>query len=179
MRKSSIAGLVTGIAAGAAAAVAGGLAVARVIKEMKAEPQENKFLSPDGNNSVTLSLGTSQFGKGLTLVKVLAQKEDGTDECKFSFVVGRGAKNLQCEWADNDNFELTAGKGLLQQCCDVSFEEEEINIVYYWHKIVQAEVNHPVEEAAEEVAEEAIETVEAVEEVAEVAEAPADTATAE
>jgi hypothetical protein len=46
MRKNSIVGLVAGLAAGTAAAVAGGMAVARVIKEMKSDPQEMKILSP-------------------------------------------------------------------------------------------------------------------------------------
>ena len=180
MRKNSIVGLVAGLAAGTAVAVAGGMAVARVIKEMKSDPQEMKILSPDGNHSVTLSLGVSAFGKGLTLVRVIAETESGEDECKFSFVVGKEAKNMQYQWVDNDNFELTAGKGLLQQCCDVSFEGEEINIVYYWHKIVKAEVNHS---ADEEVAEETVEAVEAAGEAEEIAaettEAPSETADAE
>ena len=167
MKKHNMVGLITGIAAGAAAAVAGGLAVARVIKEMKSDPQENQIFSPDGTNSVTLSYGVSEFGKGLTLIKVLAQTENGEDECKFAFVAGNGAKNVQYQWVDNENFELTVGKGLLQQCCDVEFTEDQINIAYYWHKIVNVSVNHPVE-AEEEAVEEAVEEVveEAVEEPA-------------
>lgn len=180
MKKTGIVGLVAGIAAGAAAAVAGGMAVARVVKEMKADPQETRIVSPDGNNYVTLSLGVSAFGKGLTLVKVMAQTEGGEDTCKFSFIAGRGAKYIHYQWVDNENFELTVGKGVLQQCCDVSFEGEEINIVYYWHKIVKAEVNHS---ADEEVAEETVEAVEAAGEAEEIAaeatEAPSETADAE
>ena len=184
MKKHNMVGLITGIAAGAAAAVAGGLAVARVIKEMKSDPQENQIFSPDGTNSVTLSYGVSEFGKGLTLIKVLAQTENGEDECKFAFVAGNGAKNVQYQWVDNENFELTVGKGLLQQCCDVEFTEDQINIAYYWHKIVNVSVNHPVEaeeeaveEAVEEVVEEAVEepAAEIVEKVAEDVAQPAET----
>ena len=169
MRKSGIVGLIAGIAAGTAAAVAGGMAVARVIKEMKSDPQETKILSPDGNNSVTLSCGVSDFGKGLTLVKVLAQTESGEDECKFSFVTGRGAKNISYRWVDNDSFELTVGKGVLQQCCDVTFDGEEINIVYYWHKIVTVEKTTDGEETVEEPAEIAEEAVQEIVEPAETA----------
>ena len=165
MKKTGIVGVVAGIAAGAAAAVAGGMAVARVVKEMKADPQETRIVSPDGNNYVTLSLGVSAFGKGLTLVKVMAQTEGGEDTCKFSFIAGRGAKYIHYQWVDNENFELTVGKGVLQQCCDVTFGGEEIHLLYYWHKLV-AESN---EETAEEVAEEVVEEVteEVVEEVVE------------
>lgn len=173
MRKNRVVGLVAGIAAGTAAAVAGGLAVARVVKEMKADPQEQRILSPDGNNSVTLRLGVSSFGKGLTLVKVLAQTEDGEDACKFSFVAGNGAKNIQYQWVDNENFELTVGKGLLQQCCDVEFADDQINIMYYWHKIVKVDVNHPADaddEPAEELVEKAADAIEAVTEEAVVTE---------
>ena len=174
MKKRSIVGLVAGVAAGAVAAVAGGMAVARVVKEMKADPQEQTILSPGGNHSVTLSFGVSSFGKGLTLVKVLAQTEGGEDECKFSFVTGRGAKNVHYQWVDNENFELTVGKGLLQQCCDVTFDGEEINIVYYWHKIVVNQDGVTEEETVEEVAE-AVEAESADETVAEQAEASAQT----
>ena len=46
---------------------------------------------------------------------------------------------------------------MLQQCCDVTFDGEEINIVYYWHKIVTVEKTTDGEETVEEPAETATE----------------------
>ena len=137
MKKQGVIGLIVGITAGVAAAVAGGLATARIVKEIKSDLKDEKIVSPDGNNSVTLSCGASSFAKGITLIKVHAQTETIGDKCKFSFLVGnKSAQHINCEWMDNDHFELTEGEVKLKQCCDVDFGDEQITLMYYLCKHV-------------------------------------------
>ena len=35
------------------------------------------------------------------------------------------------EWIDNNHFKLLIGNGKRKQCCDVSFDGEQINALYY------------------------------------------------
>ena len=180
MKKKNVIGLVAGLAAGAAAVAAGYVATAKVVKEIKADLDDKEILSPEGNNKITLKCGVSDFAKGLAFVKVIAANENGEDECKFSFLAGKGAKNAHYEWADNDHFEITVGEGKLKQCCDVDFSGEQICLFYYWQKdadkavdmielveVIDEEIAEVVEEAAEEAAEIAEEAEATVAEVAE------------
>ena len=79
MKGSTIFGLVAGLAAGIAATVA----VNKVVTEIKSDMGEHRFTSPDGNNFVTLSYGSSNTAKGLTCIKVNASKEGSDDNCKL------------------------------------------------------------------------------------------------
>ena len=174
MKKKNVIGLVAGIAAGAAVAAAGYVATAKVVKEIKADLNDKEILSPEGNNKITLKCGISDFAKGLAFVKVIAANENGEDECKFSFLAGKSAKNASYEWVDNDHFEITVGEGKLKQCCDVDFSGEQICLFYYWQKDAAPVVD--MIELVEEVVEDAEEVVEeAAEEAAEVAEAAEET----
>lgn len=174
MNKKNVIGLAIGLAAGAAAAAAGYLATAKIVKEIKADLNDLELLSPEGNNKITLKCGVSDFAKGLAFVKVIAANENGEDECKFSFLAGKSAKNASYEWVDNDHFEITVGEGKLKQCCDVDFSEDQICLSYYWQKDaaeeiieISEEIAEIVEEAVEEAAEEAEEIAETVEETVE------------
>lgn len=164
MKKQGIIGLVVGVTAGVAAAVAGGLCTAKVVKEIKSDLKDNELVSPDGNNVVTLSCGVSSFAKGLALIKVNAKSGEKEDECRFSFLAGKSASGLNYEWKDNDHFELTVGEGKLQQCCDVSFENDEIVIMYFMQKNTP-EATVETEKVCEET--EAVETENAEENIEE------------
>ena len=176
MNKKNVIGLAIGLAAGAAAVAAGYVATAKIVKEIKADLDDKEILSPEGNNKITLKCGVSDFAKGLAFVKVIAANENGEDECKFSFLAGKGAKNAHYEWVDNDHFEITVGEGKLKQCCDVDFSGEQICLFYYWQKDADKAVDIIElvdvidEEVADAEAEIAEVVAEAVEEAAEVAE---------
>ena len=160
MKKQGVIGLVVGIAAGVAAAVAGGLATAKVVKEIKNDIKDSELISPDGNNKITLSCGASDFAKGLTYIKINAKSEALEDECKLSVLAGKkGAQSINCEWTDNEHFELTIGNGKLRQCCDVSFEDEQIVIYYYWVKITVDDNGETVEKVVTEAPDVEEETV--------------------
>ena len=132
MKKKSTFGIVLGFVAGAATVVAGALAVDKVTKEIKSNVSEQSFLSPDGNNSVTVSIGTSKTAKDLACVKVIAESND--DSCKLIAFAKKKADFLSGEWTDNDHFQLLLGTGKRKQCCDISFEESNIVAKYYLMK---------------------------------------------
>jgi hypothetical protein len=136
MKKSVIIGSLAGFAVGAVAAVAGKIAVDKVVGEIKQDLGDNVFTSPEGNNTVTLSYGSSDTAKGLTYVKVRATAEGKEDDCKL--VIFTKKKNdgicISGEWVDNGQFKLLIGSGKRKQCCDVTFGEEQISAVYYLQK---------------------------------------------
>jgi len=160
MKKNGVIGLIAGVTAGVAAAVAGSLATVKVVKEIKEDLNESCFVSPEGNNFVSLKYGASNFAKGLVYIKVKAytEAEKEADACNFSFLAGKNAKSIRVEWKDNEHFELSAGKGKLQQCCDVSFEGDNISIMYFWQKDTPEEAIEVVEVEGEAAAEEATDT---------------------
>lgn len=165
MKNHTLLGLAVGFVVGAATAVAGAVAVDKVSREIKEDLNEYSFTSPDCNNIVTLSKGSSETAKGLTVIKIKATTEGKEDECKLVMLAGKNAEILSGEWTDNDHFELIVGKGKRLQCCDVSFDEEEIKALYYFKKITLGapEENEPVEDEVEE-AEDIEETETATEE---------------
>ena len=136
-KKKDNTGLIIGIAAGALAAAAATYVTARVVKEVKGDLKEVYFVSPDEENVVSVTSGSSETARGLTLIKVKAYKKSGGDECKFSFLSRKG--ELYCKWHDNDSFELLSGKGERKQCCEADFGGEEITLKYYFKKITNEE----------------------------------------
>lgn len=134
MKKRVLVSTIFGFAAGAAAAIAGKMAVDKVIKEIKGDLDDESFVSPSGDNVVTLSCGSSESAKGLTYIKVRASSESKTDTCELiAFAKGK-AKAIVGEWEDEEHFKLTIGKGKVKQRCDVSFEGEQIVAHYYFVK---------------------------------------------
>ena len=135
MKKSVVFGVIAGFAAGAAAAITGKMAVDKVVKEIKGELSEESFISPDGNNIVTLYYGTSKSAKGLTYVNVKAASADNKDSCQLVILTRKRPMTFDGEWTDNDNFMLLIGNGKRKQCCDVTFDSEQITARYYLLKV--------------------------------------------
>ncbi|MBR6740640.1 MAG: hypothetical protein IKM04_06210 [Clostridia bacterium] len=131
MKKSAIFGMIAGFAVGTASAIAGRKAYDKVSKEIKDDFSDQVFTSPEGNNAVTLSLGSSESARGLTCIKVKATSESIDDECKLIIFTFKKGDIISGEWSDNGNFRLLIGNGKRKQCCDVSFEEDRINALYY------------------------------------------------
>ena len=135
MKKTSAIGIIAGFVAGAAAAVAGALAVDKVAKEIKSNVSEKTFISPDGDNSVTVSFGSSKTARELACVKIIAESEGKDDSCKLIALAKKKEEFLSGEWTDNDHFQLLIGTGKRKQCCDISFEGDQIVANYYLMKI--------------------------------------------
>ena len=154
MKGSTIFGLVAGLAAGIAATVA----VNKVVTEIKSDMGEHRFTSPDGNNFVTLSYGSSNTAKGLTCIKVNASKEGSDDNCKLMIFAKKNEELFTGEWTDNDNFTLWVGKGKRKWRCEVNFEGEGVSAEIYLDK------EEKVAEAAADVETEAEVDVEEAEE---------------
>lgn len=131
MKKSSIIGIIGGIAAGAAATVAGVFAVKKVSSEIKASLNDCVFTSPDGDNVVTVTYGSSDTAMGLTCIKVKAALVSGKDCCKLMILTRKREELYSGEWIDNNRFKLLVGNGKRKQCCDIHFDEESITANYY------------------------------------------------
>ena len=145
MKGNTILGLVAGLAAGIAATVA----VNKVVTEIKSDMGEHRFTSPDGNNFVTLSYGSSNTAKGLTCIKVNASKEGSDDNCKLMIFAKKNEELFTGEWTDNDNFTLWVGKGKRKWRCEVDFEGEGVSAELYLDK--EEKVADSVVEAAADV----------------------------
>ena len=131
MKKHGAIGFIVGLTVG----VAGDVATAKVVNEIKNDFKEKEFTSPNGDNTVMLKKGSSKFAKGLSYIKVCANKKYGRDECKLSLLAGNNAKSISCEWEDNEHCHIVIGKGKVCQYVDIDFTGREIKIVYYWKKI--------------------------------------------
>jgi len=134
MSKKSGFGKFLKVSIGAAAVVAGALAVQKVSKEIKADMKDDRFISPEGDNVVTLSCGSSATAKGLTWVKLCATSSTNSDTCKLAVLAKNGTEFLSGQWIDNENFKLLVGNGNRKQCCDVSFGSDKISARYYLAK---------------------------------------------
>ena len=126
-QRNGLVGLIVGIAAGVAAATAGGLAALKVVNEIKDDSHETTIVSPNEENLVKLTCGSSSFAKGLTLIKVKA--ENGKDHCDFSFLVGKNSK-ISFSWIDDNNCEVYISDSKIKRICNVSFGEEIIMKIY-------------------------------------------------
>ncbi len=127
-----IAGMVIGITTGALAAAAAGFAAIKVVQEIKNDSQETTMVSPNEKNFVTVRCGSSHLAKGLTLINVKAENEN--DSCELSFFAGKSANKISFNWKDDDNFTFYLGEGSGKKCCDISFEDDDIEINYHLKK---------------------------------------------
>ena len=134
MKKKALIGAIFAFAAGAGAAIAGKSAVDKVIKEIKGELDNEAFVSPLGNNVVTISCGSSESAQGLTYIKVSASSTLKDDTCELIAFAKKKTKAIVGKWDDEDHFRLTIGSGKVKQRCDVSFEGEKITSNYYFVK---------------------------------------------
>lgn len=126
-------GLIVGITAGIAAVAAGSFAAYKIANEIKKDSHETTIISPDERNYVTITCGSSDFARGLTLVKIKAENEK--DECNLSFLVGKSANKISFAWENDDHLEFCIGDGKVKKICSVSFAGEEIEIKLYRKKI--------------------------------------------
>jgi hypothetical protein len=122
-QKSGALGLILGIGAGIAAATAAFFTASKVAKEINEDSQSTTIVSPNDKNLVTVTCGSSPFAKGLTLVKVKAEKEG--DDCNLSFLAGKSC-NISFEWKTDDNIELLVKSGKTVKVCNVNFEGDDI-----------------------------------------------------
>ena len=136
MSKKGTLEFVLGLAAGTAAALAGTRLVCKIKKEINKNMCEQTFTSPEENNSVTLSYGSSKTARGLTYIRITAIAESTEDDCRLVLFTKKGIEILSSEWLDNDHFKILIGNGKRKQCCDVNFEEKEIVANYYLQKSV-------------------------------------------
>ena len=127
-----IAGMVIGITTGVIAAASACFATVKIVQEIKKDSQETTMVSPNEKNFVTVKCGSSRLANGLTLINVKAENEN--DTCEISFLAGKSANRISFNWKDDDHFSLYIGDGKTKKCCDISFEGEEINMVYYFKK---------------------------------------------
>ena len=126
MKNKTIFGIVAGVAAGTALALTTG----KVVKEIKSDLRDATFVSPDGNHTVALTFGSSKTARGLTFIKVNATSDEKDNCCKLIVFSGKNAL-IDGNWTDNDHFKLLIGNGKRKQCCDVSFDGEQITALYY------------------------------------------------
>lgn len=134
MKKQTVIGICVGAALGTAAVVAGVLTVRKIVKEIKADLNECCFTSPNGDNIVTLTYGSSKFAKGLTFIRVKGSVESGNDDCKLVLFAKDSPELFSSEWEDDNHFRLLVGNGKRKQCCDFKFEGEKIMANYYLRK---------------------------------------------
>lgn len=126
-QKNGLVGLIVGIAAGVAAATAGGLAALKVANEIKDDSHETTIVSPNEENLIKLTCGSSSFAKGLTMIKVKA--ENSTTHCDFTFLVGKNSK-ISFNWIDDSNCEVYVSDSKVKRICNVSFGEEIVMKIY-------------------------------------------------
>ncbi len=126
-QKNGLVGLIVGITAGVAAATAGTLAALKVANEIKDDSHETTIVSPNEENLIKLTCGSSSFAKGLTLIKVKA--ENSVDHCDFSFLVGKNSK-ISFNWIDDNNCEVYISDSKIKRICNVSFGEEIVMKIY-------------------------------------------------
>ena len=122
--------MAVGFVAGAAAGAVGAMAYDKIAAEIKSDMSEQTFTSPEGNNVVTVSYGSSATAKGLTYIRVKALAADD-DDCKLVVFAKKSPKLFNAEWFDNNHFKLLIGNGKHKQCCDVKFEEANVTANYY------------------------------------------------
>ena len=126
-------GTALGIVAGALISAVGCLATIKAVKEIKNDLQEVTLVSPNGNNTVTVSRGSSDFAVGLTYIKLKAENENGKT-CEFSFLAGKNSNKVLFDWKDEDHLDFQLGDEKCKQYCDVSFAEDDITMKYYLKK---------------------------------------------
>ena len=134
MNKNVVHGWAAGVAVTTAVAVAGKLAVNKIVKEVKHHLSANSYTSPDGDHLVTVSYGTLKSSMGPTFVRIKATSESIADNCDLVLFTQDDGDLVGGEWIANDQFQLLIGNGERKQCCDVSFNDNKISACYYWKK---------------------------------------------
>ena len=131
MKNKTIFGIIAGVTASVMAGTAVALTTKKIVREIKRDMCDATFVSPDGDNTVELNFGASKTARGLTFVKVNATSENKDDCCKLIMFAKKKDELMDGEWIDNNHFKLLIGSGKRKQCCDVSFDGEQINALYY------------------------------------------------
>ena len=134
MKKCEAFGLMTAFLAGAAASVAATRTAYKIAKEVRRDIVERDFASPNGEHTVTLSIGSAQTVKGLSCVSVKAASVGKEEDCRLLILAKKQPAFLSGTWSDNDHFRLLVGTGRRKQCCDICFEGGEITANYYLAK---------------------------------------------
>ena len=138
MSKNGNLGLILGVTAGAIASAAGCFATVKAVKEIKNDLHEVTLVSPNGKNIVSVNSGSSNFAVGLTYVKLKAENENGKT-CEFSFLAGKNSNKVIFNWKDDEHLEFQLGDAKHKQYCDVSFNEDDIEMKYYLKKNIVEE----------------------------------------
>lgn len=131
MKNKTIFGIIAGVTASVMAGTAVALTTKKIVREIKRDMCDATFVSPDGDNAVELNFGASKTARGLTFIKVNATSENKDDCCKLVVFAKKKDELMDGEWIDNNHFKLLIGSGKRKQCCDVSFDGEQINALYY------------------------------------------------
>ena len=131
MKNKTILGIIAGVTASVMAGTAVALTTKKIVREIKRDMCDATFVSPDGDNAVELNFGASKTARGLTFIKVNATSENKDDCCKLIVFAKKKDELMDGEWIDNNHFKLLIGSGKRKQCCDVSFDGEQINALYY------------------------------------------------
>ncbi len=134
MNKNALHGWTAGVLVTATVAIAGKLAVNKLVKEVKSHLSANSYTSPDGDHLVTVSYGTLKTAQGPAFIKLKATTESKEDTCELVIFVKKDAELFGGEWIGNDQFKLLIGNDERRQCCDVSFNEDQITACCYWQK---------------------------------------------
>ena len=131
MKNKTVFGIIAGVTASVMAGTAVALTTKKIVREIKRDMCDATFVSPDGDNAVELNFGASKTARGLTFIKVNATSENKDDCCKLIVFAKKKDELMDGEWIDNNHFKLLIGNGKRKQCCDVSFDGEQINALYY------------------------------------------------
>lgn len=131
MKNKTIFGIIAGVTASVMAGTAVALTTKKIVREIKRDMCDATFVSPDGDNAVELNFGASKTARGLTFIKVNATSDNKDDCCKLIVFAKKKDELMDGEWIDNNHFKLLIGSGKRKQCCDVSFDGEQINALYY------------------------------------------------
>ena len=131
MKNKTIFGIIAGVTASVMVGTAVALTTKKIVREIKRDMCDATFVSPDGDNAVELNFGASKTARGLTFIKVNATSENKDDCCKLIVFAKKKDELMDGEWIDNNHFKLLIGSGKRKQCCDVSFDGEQINALYY------------------------------------------------
>ena len=134
MKKKWILGTVAGFAVGTAAGIAGKLVTEKVIGEIKGSICEQDFVSPEEKHTVKISYGYSKAARELTYIRVEATSAAVDDTCRMVLFTKKPPEMLDAQWTDSDHFKFLVGSGKRKQCCDVTFDGNNINATYYLTK---------------------------------------------
>ena len=134
MKMKFILGTIAGIAVGTAAGIAGKLVTEKVIGEIRGSMCEQEFVSPEGNHTLKISYGSSKAARELTYIRVEAASASVDDTCKLILFTRKLPETFDTQWTAPDHFKLLVGNGKRKQCCDISFDGNNINATYYLTK---------------------------------------------